>query len=139
MKPHSRSEEGWTHAGGVVFRDDLGERRLLLVRGTRPPHEWVLPKGHIEPGETAVAAAIREVREEAGVEAEPVQFLGEAAFTIAGDQVRAAFYLMAFIREVGGAEDRGLTWCTFAEAVTLTPFSNAQELIRAAESISKSH
>jgi 8-oxo-dGTP pyrophosphatase MutT (NUDIX family) len=123
----------WTHAGGVVYRGEPGDRRLLLVRGTRPPHEWVLPKGHIEAGETAIQAAVREVREEAGVEAEPVQFLGEVEFTIAGEQVRSAFYLMAFSREVGGAEDRGLTWCTLTEALALTPFENAREIILAAE------
>lgn len=123
----------WTHAGGVVYRDDRGERQMLLVRGTKPPHEWVLPKGHIEPGETAIQAAVREVREEAGVEAEPVQWLGDVEFTIAsGSRVHAAFYLMSFTREVAAHEHRGITWCTLAEALTLTPFPNTHEMIRAA-------
>lgn len=126
-------DSGYSHAGGVVYRDDRGQRRVLLVRGTRAPHEWVLPKGHIELGESALQAAIREVREEAGVAAEPVQFLGEVEFTIAGEHVRAAFYLMTFTGEVGADESREITWCTFAEALALTPFPNTREMIRKAE------
>jgi 8-oxo-dGTP pyrophosphatase MutT (NUDIX family) len=61
-----------TSAGGVVFRpgDDDGRYDVALIR----THErrWQLPKGWIEPDETPEAAAIREVREEAGVDAELV-------------------------------------------------------------------
>lgn len=51
-------------AGGVVF-DQLG--RVLILRHHRG--EWVFPKGHIDPGETPLQAALREVEEEAGVRA----------------------------------------------------------------------
>ena len=39
-----------------------------------------LPKGHVDPGETPVQAARREVREETGIEAEPVEQLGETRY-----------------------------------------------------------
>ncbi len=48
-------------AGGVVFNDD--EQLLMILRRNR----WDLPKGHIEPGEDAATAALREVEEETGV------------------------------------------------------------------------
>lgn len=53
---------------GAVVRDDLG--RILLVQRGRAPSAglWSLPGGRIEPGETAVDAAAREVREETGLE-----------------------------------------------------------------------
>jgi diadenosine hexaphosphate hydrolase (ATP-forming) len=51
-------------AGGVVF-DPLG--RVLILRHYRG--EWIFPKGHIDPGETPLQAALREVEEEAGVQA----------------------------------------------------------------------
>lgn len=49
-------------AGGVVFRPDGAVLVLRHIEGT-----WVFPKGHIDPGETALGAALREVEEEAGV------------------------------------------------------------------------
>lgn len=51
-------------AGGVVFRPDGAVLVLRHLEGT-----WVFPKGHIDPGESALGAAIREVEEEAGVRA----------------------------------------------------------------------
>jgi len=45
---------------------------VLLIRRGRPPRlgDWSLPGGRIEPGERAMDAALRELREETGVEAE---------------------------------------------------------------------
>ncbi len=62
----------WTNpvpAVGVVCL--RGDEVLLIRRGTPPrAGEWSLPGGRIEPGERAVDAALRELREETGVEAE---------------------------------------------------------------------
>jgi 8-oxo-dGTP diphosphatase len=54
--------------GVVCLRGD----EVLLIRRGRPPRrgEWSLPGGRIEPGERAIEAALRELREETGVEAE---------------------------------------------------------------------
>jgi diadenosine hexaphosphate hydrolase (ATP-forming) len=49
-------------AGGIVF-NKVGQ---VLVLGHRNG-TWVFPKGHIDPGETHIVAAIREVEEESGV------------------------------------------------------------------------
>jgi 8-oxo-dGTP pyrophosphatase MutT (NUDIX family) len=123
-----------SHAGGVVHRDEGGPPEVLLVRARREPHEWVLPKGHIESGETAAQAAQREVREEAGVEAEPIRFLGDFEFTAAdGEGVHVGYFLMRFLQRVPPEENRELRWCSFTEAVTLTPFENAREILRVAE------
>ncbi|MBO0766741.1 MAG: NUDIX hydrolase, partial [Hyphomicrobiaceae bacterium] len=56
-------------ASAAIFR---GREVLLIQRGKAGPllGFWSLPGGHIEPGEPARAAAVREVREEAGVTAE---------------------------------------------------------------------
>ena len=68
--------ETLTHAGGIVLRGARGAREVLLVRPlARPEAPWVLPKGHIEPGEDAEAAALREVREESGIVVERVEFV----------------------------------------------------------------
>lgn len=54
--------------GVVCLRGD----EVLLIRRGRPPRQgqWSLPGGRIEPGERVVDAALRELREETGVEAE---------------------------------------------------------------------
>lgn len=53
--------------GAVVFRDDGRERRFLLIRNKRSAH-WGFPKGHIEKGESNEQTAMREVREETGID-----------------------------------------------------------------------
>lgn len=55
-------------ASVAVLRDD----RVLLAARARPPldHIWSLPGGLVEPGETLAEAALRELEEETGVEAE---------------------------------------------------------------------
>jgi len=57
-------------AGGLIFDGD----RLLVVKHPGGHHGFV--KGHVEPGETIEQAAIREVREEAGLHAEIIRYVG---------------------------------------------------------------
>ena len=67
-------------AGGVVVR---GEEIVVIVptrRASDGSRVLALPKGHIDPGENALQAATREVREETGVVGEPVRELGEARY-----------------------------------------------------------
>ena len=52
-------------AGVVVVREVGDSARLLLLRAYR---DWDFPKGQVEPGEDALAAAIRETREETGID-----------------------------------------------------------------------
>lgn len=59
-------------AGGVVINTE-GKVLVVSQRGT----SWSLPKGHIDPGESALAAAKREIYEESGIRAlEAVRELG---------------------------------------------------------------
>jgi 8-oxo-dGTP pyrophosphatase MutT (NUDIX family) len=109
--------------------------RYLLVRAKPAPHEWVLPKGHIEPGETAAEAAIREVREETGVDALPGPELGHSEFdTPKGEHVHSVFFLMQFVAQRAASEERETRWCSIDEALGLTPFEGLQALLRTARS-----
>ena len=105
---------------------------MLLVRARPAPHDWVLPKGHIEPGETPEQTARREVQEEAGVEAEIVRAIGRLDYVGPRGPVHALFFAMRFLRDVPSAERREITWCGREEAERLVQFEDARELIRAA-------
>src|SRR3990172_5162316 len=65
-----------TSAGGVVYRKSREKIEFLIVQHSGH-HRWVLPKGWIDAGETKEETAVREVKEEAGVEAEIQDYLGE--------------------------------------------------------------
>ena len=125
-----RSDSDFTHAGGIVRRTDGGEARILLVRARRS-NDWVFPKGHIEPGESLEETAAREVREEAGVEATVVRYLGALTFSSSREHVHAAHFLMEYVRDVEPEESREIRWCRLEEALDLIRFANARALVDA--------
>ena len=64
--------------GVVIYRGKV----LLLYKNQSGKHAgWVLPKGTLEQGETYKAAALREVREESGVTARALMYLGKTEYT----------------------------------------------------------
>jgi 8-oxo-dGTP pyrophosphatase MutT (NUDIX family) len=121
-----------THAGGVVHRERGGEREFLLVTARRDPRHWVLPKGHIEPGETAEAAAVREVAEESGVGGTVEEGLGETVLELAGARQRIRWFLLRFEREGAHAEGRATAWLPAGEASERLTFADARSVLLAA-------
>lgn len=121
-----------THAGAVVFRRADPDHEYLVVSSSSGG-DWVLPKGHIEPGEASEAAALREVREEAAITAEIVAPLGAVAYTKGGEEVRAAFFLMRLSGEVAPMEQREVRWLRHGEARALLTFEDARGLLDEAE------
>lgn len=83
------------------------DRRVLLVRRGRDPHEgmWCLPIGFAELGETVHAAALRELREEAGIEGRVAALLDADSFESAhyGDLLIVSFE----VEKTGGVETPG--------------------------------
>ncbi len=61
-------------AGGVVFK----QNSILLLK--KANGDWVLPKGKIEPGESKYDTALREVREESGVSAKTLDYIGSISY-----------------------------------------------------------
>ena len=120
-------------AGGIVVRQDGDRLSVLLVRSKKNPAIWVFPKGHIEPGETAEAAALRETREESGVEGELVGPIGEPLeFQSGTEAVSVQYFLLRPRTESPSPEGRDKQWFDLDEALAALSFESARTLLRMA-------
>ena len=134
----SRSE---VSAGGVVYRREEGSIDLALAarRTRRGQLAWGLAKGAIEPGESDEEAAVREVREETGLEAEVEADLGDIRYFYVWEGVRVRkrvhFYLM---RATGGdvadhdSEMEDVRWFPLKAAIKRAAYKGEREVIERA-------
>jgi len=117
-------------AGGIVFRRNGAGISILLVRAKRDPSAWIFPKGHIEPGETARATAVRETREEAGVQGEAIGEVGDPQeFEWAGRWYRVQYFLIQMTSESDETDGRAKAWFSFDEALDRISFTSARDLL----------
>ena len=130
-------------AGGIVLRqsqDKFSKNKweVLLTKHSQN-HYWGFPKGWIEKGQTTQEAAIREVREEGGVEAQIVEKLGDTkyVYTLNGEKIFkvVVYFLMKYIS--GDPKDHDWEmeeagWFTVDEALKTLSFSRDKELLKKA-------
>lgn len=132
-------------AGGVVYRRVEGAIEVALVCVRRGGMErWVLPKGLVGEGESLEEAALREVREEAGLEAviegafEPVDFW----YYWPPSQRRhryhktVHYYLMRYVAGETRFHDHEVEearWFPLAEAATLSAYASDRRLLQEVE------
>lgn len=125
-----------------MYRTNGASYDFVAVQRARHD-DWSLPKGHIEEGESQEEAALREVREETGIEAQVICSLGEVVYFFRrskGDLVRKTVYhflLEALSDELGGpnwevAESR---WVPIAEAGSILSYENDRNIVREAFSL----
>src|SRR5689334_9545811 len=88
-------------AGAIAARLKNGRSEFLLVTAKAKDEQWIFPKGHVEPGEALEETALRELQEEAGVEATLVGPVGTSRFTLKGKQIEVAYFLAMSNREDG--------------------------------------
>jgi 8-oxo-dGTP pyrophosphatase MutT (NUDIX family) len=119
-------------AGALAVRRNGSDVEVLVARSKKNPREWIFPKGHIEAGESAADAAIRELQEETGVVGEVVRPIGVSTFWADRGEVEITYFLVRFIRTGPPAESRQKRWVAFDEAKRLITFPDGPQLIDAA-------
>lgn len=136
-------------AGGVVYRR-VDERTEVIVVLVVPEMRWQLPKGVIDDGETKEQAALREVREEAGVTCEIVDFLdtSEYWFTVKRDDELMRchkfvhFFLMKYLAGDVNDHDHEVDearWVEIETAIDMFKFDSDRDVVRKAKELIESN
>jgi 8-oxo-dGTP pyrophosphatase MutT (NUDIX family) len=126
-------------AGGVAFRVADGKYEIAIIR-TSNEGRWQLPKGLIDPGESEQEAAIREVREEAGIHCEIVEKIDSIDYWYVDrwgtEPVRVHkyvhFYLMKYL---GGEitdhdhEVEEVQWRSIGDALAMLSFDAEKQVV----------
>jgi 8-oxo-dGTP pyrophosphatase MutT (NUDIX family) len=127
-------------AGGVVLSQPVPEAQVALIarRSAGGALQWTLPKGTRESGETIADTALREVREETGLEVELLTRLDtiDYWFVWAPEQVRYHKFVHYFLmRATGGdlsrhdSESEEARWFEAGEAGRVLAFGNERQLL----------
>jgi periplasmic divalent cation tolerance protein len=131
-------------AGGVIYRKNGDDLEVALIH-TR--NRWGLPKGHVEERERVEQAALREVREETGLEGKLMRKLGDIGYSYR-DKVterepvriykRVHFYLLRYLR--GDVRDHDheaddVRWFPIEQAVKQLKFATERKMVHRAWSL----
>lgn len=129
-------------AGGVAFRWRNSEPEVAIV-SVKPKLRWQLPKGILDPGETPEITAVREVREEAGVETDLLDLIETIEYWYRavryGKPVRfhkfVHFYLLKY--RSGDVSDHDYEiaearWVSFEEANEMLAFKGERGVVEKA-------
>ena len=130
-----------TSAGGVVHRTEGGRLEIVLVRRRQPPL-WALPKGTPDSGETLAETAIRETREETGLQVEIEEPISAITYFFVHGRTRfhktVHFFLM---HPIGGRlEDHDhefdeVRWWPLEEAIELVTYPTERSVLERAAAL----
>ncbi|HLT45658.1 MAG TPA: NUDIX hydrolase [Rubricoccaceae bacterium] len=144
-RPAPIPTEDQVSAGGVAFRRGARGVEVAVVK-MKPKGRWQLPKGIVDAGETPEATALREVREEAGIEAALVAPLDVIEYWYVGRRgagrvrfrKRVHFFLLAY--RAGDVRDHDheveeARWVPVEEAEALLAFENERRVVAQARAL----
>lgn len=124
-------------AGGIIFRrSKSGEVEILLVQDSKD--RWTIPKGHIEPGETAKQTARREIGEEAGLhDVEILDWLGKIHFRYRRMEKLVLMTTQIYLVKAKGDTDaitkedwmNGIKWFKYHEALDEIEYEDIGKLM----------
>jgi len=99
---------------------------MLLVTGRRHLDHWVLPKGHVDPGEDPEQTAVREVREESGVMADVTAHLDDVAIDVGDEHQIIRWFLMEARDQREEHELREVVWLDAPAALERLTFADTR-------------
>lgn len=125
-------------SGGIIFRltKDGKDIEILLIQDSKG--RWTIPKGHIEPGETAKMTARREIEEETGLKNVSIlTWLGKIHFkyrradklVLMTTQIYLVEAMDAHEMPIGEKWMKGIKWFPFAEALDLIEYDDIEKLM----------
>ncbi len=125
-------------AGGIVFRMTPDERdiEILLIQDSK--NRWTIPKGHIEPGETAKQTAVREIGEESGLKnVEVLTWLGKIHFKYRRLEKLVLMTTQVYLVQSVDKNERptkekwmnGIRWFSFADALDAIEYTDIEKLM----------
>jgi len=125
-------------AGGLVVRRFAGEPFVAAVR-VKKGTVLALPKGHLEKGESSEQAATREVREETGLTATPIEKLGDVKYWYVrdGERVMKQVSFFLFRYHSGSVRDHdhevdSAEWVRLDQTPSLLAYKGEREMAAAA-------
>jgi 8-oxo-dGTP pyrophosphatase MutT (NUDIX family) len=130
-----------TSAGGIVVRFAGDHPEIVLGRRSRPREgvAWVLPKGTPSEGESTEQTALREVREETGLDVHIVEPVGSIHYTFvrSGSRIHKTVYHFLMVSRGGdlGSHDTEfdeVRWVPVVDAVHLLSFETEREIVERA-------
>ena len=134
-----RREPAEVSAGGVLVRDGAVAAIVPVRRAAGGKRVLALPKGHVDPGETPVDAAAREVREETGMTGELVEQLGEVRYWYQrnGRKIPKLVTFFLFDYRSGDEHDHDteveeVRWIALDEATTALTYKGEREMVERA-------
>jgi 8-oxo-dGTP diphosphatase len=119
-------------AGGLVWRESPQGKELAVIHRSRYGGDWTLPKGKLVSDESWQEAALREVREEIGMEGRLGSFAGCNTYGVNGIPKVVLFWNMTLAGEGNfepSAEVKELHWLTIEEALEKLDYSNERALL----------
>ncbi len=124
-------------AGGIVLRASASGGWEVAVVHRPEQADWSFPKGKLEPGETASECALREVKEETGLECTLGRFVGQVEYRDRRGRPKIVEYWL--MQPVGGdfapsAEVDELAWVSPRDAPGLLSYPHDRELLTSATS-----